>query len=51
VLVAPVRDVRRLVSVPYHLPDWLLATRASQPDRRGLAEGRPYDLCQTAADL
>jgi len=38
-LLAPPEDVWRLVSEPYHLPDWWPGYRGIEPDRRGLAEG------------
>lgn len=39
VLLAPVRDVWKLVSEPYHLPDWFPGYTGIEPDRRGFAEG------------
>lgn len=39
VLLAPVHDVWKLVSEPYHLPDWFPGYTGVEPDRRGFAEG------------
>lgn len=49
VLLAPPEDVWRLVSEPYHLPDWWPGYSGVEPDRRGLAEGARWRVLRGSA--
>jgi len=43
-LLAPREDVWRVLSEPYHLPDWWPGIGGLEPDRRGLAPGARWHI-------
>ena len=43
-LLAPIDDVWRFVSEPYHLSDWWPGISGVEPDRRGLAAGARWKV-------
>src|SRR5581483_6230701 len=44
VLLAPIGDVWRFLSEPYHLSDWWPGISGVQPDHRGFAEGARWHV-------
>jgi uncharacterized protein YndB with AHSA1/START domain len=48
-LLAPRDDVWKLVSEPYHLPDWWPGYTGVRPDRRGLAAGARWTVMRAQA--
>jgi len=48
-LLAPRDDVWKLVSEPYHLPDWWPGYTGVRPDRRGLATGARWTVMRAQA--
>ena len=50
-LLAPVGDVWRYLSEPYHLADWWPGVGTVEPDRRGLAHGARWSVRTSEASL
>jgi len=44
ILLAPLDDVWRFVSEPYHLSDWWPGISGVEPDRRGMAAGARWKV-------
>jgi hypothetical protein len=43
-LLAPLEDVWRFISEPYHFADWWPGIAGVHPDRRGFAEGARWEV-------